>query len=1353
MLKLYSENDERIKLTILEHIRLNYFALSSSYNIEVINQITKHDKTNANNTTKINDNTHSSLNNRISNGILLKKLETILSKHLLSILSCLTSPTTISYFSYLLKEILTETKDLVFYDTIIKKIIFNSNNEVSNFYNKETNTKDYHSSLDRPQFMYNFRIHFLNNLFHSLNKTHQMKKIDLLINSKLISGIKGSNNEYALSSLPNLDIILLILGFLNSIKVNKELEIYVFNSFNNNSNQIGSVKTNGVRAYIDKDINKKRQYCFTNNSYDLSVWGTTINHLTSAFGNDNNTSSQTLFNINLYLKELSNATILEKQKHQQLNLSPQSSINNEVINSSFNNKQLKDNKESKSFINNFNNFQIENINSHYHDLSNIYFPFTMIRHDLIYDFLVSTLILDETNLFICELILKILNEQLKNVYFFKNLKVEKLINAIFTISDLKKYIQKSTFIEAVFDTIITLSALFISSSSISQSVNSYMFSNENKSIIISDEIMTDKFLVFLLNGIKSLISSLKLHSTNINQNDFYFDTNNTKNKTKPVSKQEIINLDALRNANQANSSNNLLNENNANNNGQNKNVSSSLFSFTKNNNSANLSSNAITSNYTTNLNQHVELKLKNLGNEIQFFYIKKLISALSIFITNLFKSSILNPNSKNIVYSYNKKNSTVKNNFSHHINLYNTVEVIYNKEKKRFSEYIQQIYEVLQDIRRISSHSLDLTLTLLNFIHLLREYIKQLNDDNISLKFIYLTISICWSDYDQEFYKVFTDLFSIKIKEYPKLEALKLVNYISCFSSIKEFVILKSSFINYLGDNIVFYLSQNLKEVNLYAVCNNVFLSNGLKDKDSLTIREKIFLEVLKWCFNFKGWNTIDTNISKLSTSPISNKTNMNNLNISLIHNSTKNSEIFSSRDNLPLRLRYKLNESHSVYLLGHTIISVHPISEKLFEVIIRNSISNINFSIEINLDYNVSYSTQEDCFKLLNEEINKETENTNRISNAINCSDDDIISESNKTMIINNNKEVNINISPNTKYFNSDNEDENNISKNKDFQGSYTKKNSNSSVNKENTSIIGLTRERGSIFINQNNNNKIKDLNEITSYSNFSDSNKGDYINNNDQRESNSNECSFTMKEDNEVLKEDNISTKIEGNNRSDVKSNSITNNKHHTNLSRVLVQPNKKSSSTSKVSKELTINNNYSNIINSNSNKNKPFYNDYNDKKSNFRSGSICYSLLNNVIFKQVISLLTEEECVLSEVLNNKPQIQDYLLSLDNTSVYFMFNMSILFYPSKSKSIYLIILLLLLILISDSLSEKELIRYNGKVTEDYLLFLSSLGQIRDYSQVGLIETYQDNYSEEVNKKVICYQDFMNKVSFKLNT
>jgi hypothetical protein len=721
---------------------------------------------------------------------------------------------------------------------------------------------------------------------------------------------------------------------------------------------------------------------------------------------------------------------------------------------------------------------------------------------------------------------------------------------------MKKYLAKHAFFNVLTDTIFTVSSIIVSSN----------VGNENCDLLICNEDLSDKYLNFVLNGIKSLCGTLKLTSSlssstmtgnssvNFNSTNNYNNTDNL-NYNNALSPNEINFRTKNKNLTGKEPLNEVLNTNTTS-----SNLKHQLSSNTNNN--AYLNNNLVSNNPSNNQHHNsLKNKLLNLGSEVQFHYIKKLISCVNLLITNLFNTS-----------------KTVRSSqFFSQININNSHVIM--KERKRFLEIAKNLYEVLQEVRRICSFSLDLILVLLNLISSIKELLVKIGEESLVLKYIYLVISISWPEYDQEYYKLLSENYSIKIKKFSRIEALEIVSSLPSNNQLRMFVNLKYSFFCYLSDSLVFFLCQGLRQVNFFHISSNIMLNYNNKDKENLTTRKKLYLEILKWCFNFKGSELL---VDQFNNDKLSMKgNNFNNF-------SCNNNEIFSSRDNLPHRLRYKLTESHLVYLLKHTVVSVHPINEKYFEVIIRNPITNITFSVEIDLECNITLQNSEECFKLLSEEMLNVTNNkrstdfTNKEESTSKCS----LKNSDKTL----------------------------LSSNQEEKEKETKSKININRNKSKNSTSSKSFEEN---INEENKEKLNIYEADVET-----------------------DMSFTMKETEFKIEPQNIITKKITINQDSKKYN----NSNHSNHS--------------------------SNSSNSNCKNFKKEIKQINTTEKNFnRSNSICYSLLNNVIFKQVISLLTEEDNLFSEVVTNKAQIQDYLHSLDNTSVYFLFNVSVIFFPNKSK------------------------------------------------------------------------------------
>jgi hypothetical protein len=149
---------------------------------------------------------------------------------------------------------------------------------------------------------------------------------------------------------------------------------------------------------------------------------------------------------------------------------------------------------------------------------NIYEPYIVFKHDKIFDYLILLINQDETNTFICEDVIDLLNILLKNMFFYKSIKFEKLINVVIEIDDIKKYGGRQRFIDMIIE-------ILINSSSHLNKPKQHL--GDNLVIDVNDDTLRDRIIVFTINSIKSFINILKnliinyrklvIVSTNFNQ--------------------------------------------------------------------------------------------------------------------------------------------------------------------------------------------------------------------------------------------------------------------------------------------------------------------------------------------------------------------------------------------------------------------------------------------------------------------------------------------------------------------------------------------------------------------------------------------------------------------------------------------------------------------------------------------------------------------------------------------------------------------------------------------------------------------------------------------------------------------
>lgn len=1025
---------------------------------------------------------------------LIKKLELVLLKYIQSIIQCITSMNVLSYLSYVIKEILYYTKDILYFEKLLKILIYNDNNNLLNpnfeltFINDMKNTKETEVKKYKVQILLNFKIHLMMSIFNVLNKSNQTIKLNLMINKMLINKLESQSKnsektEESTSSLFNLGIIL--LGFVGRIDINRYGELILNSNFkSNHSQQLNSL------ALHNPFSRKNDCKCYDFNTFN--------NNISTIILNQTDDKILSIDNSYETLKPSSNKKSVKKIESSKL-----------LINKSLVEIILKS------------NFVLNDINNNSVDLKSNFSPFLPINHTFIYNFLINTLTQDETNLYICELILEILNKHLKNVYFFYGLSLETLIYSIIAVSDIKKYLSKPTFLNSFLEIVFTISSFF---------------GKREKSIFfqpISNEETYDKFFSFIMNAIKSILHSIKLNpgQTSLGFSTFLSGFNSEKNDKNEKNQEN-------------------------------------------------------TSDENPIIKSYIEQKLSQLGIEPQFIYLKYFLSILNNFLSSSFT-----------IYSLESSNKLLKNN---------------KKQIKKLNEWINTIFESLVDMRRIAGFSIDLCINIFNFIFNIRDLLRIVGDDVLLIKFVFLIFSTVWFDYEGELYKAITEIFNIKIKRFVKLELNDLIycNYF-CNSKnksifIRDLLILKISYLNYLGDNLLCYLS-------LY-IANNAFnqtLMSILK-KNMTNSREKILLELLKWNSNFKSINKISyqcdeesNNINTLNNSAniVINKSKINN---NAFLNNSKFTNFQTKRDNYTEQMKYKFSDINPIYISGQNLISITPFTSGIFRVLIRNVVSNFFFSI-----------------KLENEEEIK-LDNSKRFEEINNILNFNHIDKSNK---------------------------------------SFNKSQLFDLKSKNNKSEIALNRHSvSSISGSQIKKNKsLKD--DCSKYKTLEDNRNSNISENNKCRDKSTNS---------NISKNEKV-TKFDSFNSSDIKKTEIANKSN--------IQKFKKNEEFCFTFKEGRIEEN-ENIDGYNVDEakleeeiNDSDINNSFDSNSNIKSISENANLdflFSNIIFKQFLSLITDEKALIYEI-NNKTGFKDKLLSLDSTSVYNVFNISVLYYPSLSKKFIL--------------------------------------------------------------------------------
>ena len=1074
---------------------------------------------------------------------------------------CLNSQTSYNYFSFVIKDILTETNDLNFFEFIIKVVIF-QNIELLSIDQCNSNNSNSKNAIQ----LINFQINLLNSLYYSCISTYQLNKI-IILNIKFTGLIKNKDSIFSST--------LLILGFFEKLNITDNYEVFM----------------NGISKDIINKINIRGVWPF------VLYFKKEANSLNCI--NDRNDN---LYNI--LLQQFKNITKLNFQNPtSNISNSNTYSINNKIIDSAF--------KSS-------------------------YYPSIYIRHDIIYNYLIQLLNQDETSLSLCELILKVLNNQLKKVNFFVNLKLVSLVNALLSINDIKKFLFKPTFMEILLQTIYSLSSCFIKFHPCIRDlmfkksiINKYEYSKIDKfyyndikqkklnnHFIILDEQLSNKYLLFVLNSIKSLINSFLIE---VKPNDLNKNTN-TNNYLSNTSLKEITNLKNL-----------SLSPKD-----KNTGFLSNIFNRSNSNDKIMANEDAEKKSKDVYLDK---LYLKKVKYDLRFGHITKLLNSLHLYLLQSFKELI------DLNHLYNINTSDNKN-------CKDEIYCNFKNNRKKLLEILNSVYDILCELTKICYFSLDLCISLINFLFCIKDILNYTKDDNIIIKYIYLVMIIVWTRYKNYILKYFNELFSLKFKnlnlnsdnigsnnnatnlnEEYKLENnqnlikkssnfyknvtkvnntynnncnIKNNTNVANYSLIDVFYNFKITYMQNLGDSLIYYLSQELTNFNMYNACYNIFISaNGLDKytinvfdssnnfnygnitseyhsnllcasliRKKLSMRENVFLLMLKWIEDNKLLNNT-INLSTNNTIKENSYRNTNNIdnNYKIInskkhkldinkHNSNKHilavrDNWYNSRDNISLELRKKINcKYESVYLCEQTIITIHPVNNKLFNVYLRNPIANISFSIDLSMENSINQLTHDDCLNELLEDI------------EVNNIDDNIIDN-----------------------------------------------NSNNSTNKH----INLINEN----LNDEENINIQ------------------YISKHIKRNSNSYNTCFASIEK--------LDSKLNNNNNNNNDNNIVLNSKNY------LKSVHKKRHSVEIKSNKSNLNSDL------NSNKNNILqYNNY---------------LIGNIVFKRVMSNLTEvnkENVIFTEVTNDK-NIVELVSSIDHTPVYYTIEASVLYYQNKSKKLKL--------------------------------------------------------------------------------
>jgi hypothetical protein len=161
-------------------------------------------------------------------------------------------------------------------------------------------------------------------------------------------------------------------------------------------------------------------------------------------------------------------------------------------------------------------------------------------------------------------------------------------------------------------------------------------------------------------------------------------------------------------------------------------------------------------------------------------------------------------------------------------------------------DYLNNIYETLSEIRKICLNSIDVCISIVNFITSIKKLNCFQNDDNTIIKFIYITMTISWIEYEQDLYKIFSSVFNLKFKKFLNGTIRSVIDIGKKESTIVDFINLKISYLNYLGDNIIMLLCIDSIQGNSVYMRVNIRpdLKNSLNDYEYLFLNNESIISI-----------------------------------------------------------------------------------------------------------------------------------------------------------------------------------------------------------------------------------------------------------------------------------------------------------------------------------------------------------------------------------------------------------------------------------------------------------------------------------------------------------------------------
>lgn len=454
-------------------------------------------------------------------------------------------------------------------------------------------------------------------------------------------------------------------------------------------------------------------------------------------------------------------------------------------------------------------FIYENLNKN-KKLSNtneIYQPYIVFKHNKLFDYLMNLINHDETHTSICEEVFDFLAIHLRTTFFFKGIKIEKLIQTIVCIDDIKKYATRKKFIDLLIEILVnttyhlnnnylmgTSTGNFYSTDG-SNFTNQNLISNNQKissqnclnNIEITDENLKEKILNFsmsslksFINIMKSMVNTYKKQSISMLPNNFI----NTKQQMDSLSFISSVNI-------------NLITE--------------------------------IIDSTSSGKEKEVYITFKMVVN-----YIKKILNLISIYFSSIpetteEKLNLFGIKNLNNFYSGNLKDT----------NLTNNLYINNGMPNKKINEYITCLLDILYDMKNLICFNQSLANSIFYLLLSIKDFLTQSGEENI-LKIIYLSLNIGWPIYENEILKLFSE-YNFKVKKFDLEKVKPAEKY------------MKREYTNLLADMVcVYFIEKSCHGRVLINIFNSLF--KNINSKGSSTfMRENIFLDLSKWQIHSKA--------------------------------------------------------------------------------------------------------------------------------------------------------------------------------------------------------------------------------------------------------------------------------------------------------------------------------------------------------------------------------------------------------------------------------------------------------------------------------------------------------------------